>query len=477
MKRFILCFTSFLISFLCGAQVEVFNFKLDTKSHKKVIAFAGQSANLHYVFINKSELDINWLVTGLRKNVIVTLDKEYKKSRVVAATAGDSLIQVAFYDAKARKIDLLLVHKYKLTYAFKPLITLNTDEQLLKFVKEDDQLHVLTAFAKNVLKITSVKNAAIVNVKEYDIPFLGFYKAISTDIDDIAQETFSEVGITQVTHEVANNLSTTAAFEKLYLIKNTIYFTFDEAAVTHLVSINMLTQKCDYKKMNFKLEKLGKDLKGNSFLIQNRLLRVTASDQQLNLCVVDLDSFSLVKNYNLYPNSDFSFKNTPIITENNGNPNPDFLDTDDFFENIMDGALAVAANVVDQGNLELMIGSQELVTVQRSNFAAGAGFGMSIPMSSGWGMGGYPGFYPGWGGPANTTTYTLTTYFKTWMMALDFKHIDGVLPKNIIDKLHEFEDRAFGSNPPDIHTIYKYGNKVHYGYYTKWNNSFYVVEF
>jgi hypothetical protein len=311
------------------------------------------------------------------------------------------------------------------------------------------------------------------------VPFAGFYKALSVKDKELAQETYSKLGITLIAHEVANTLNTTVDFEKLYCIKNTLYFTFDEASVTHLVVLDIKNQTCIYKKLNFKLEKIGKELKGNSFLIDNRLLRITANNKQLNLCVVDLENFALVKNYNIYPDQEIDIKNTPIVTENNGKLEPDFLDSEDFFKAIMDGDIAIAATIADNGYYELEIGNQQIVTIQRPNISMGSGLvgGAGFPVMGGWGMGAYPGFYPGWGYPVNAASYTLNTYFKSIMTPVDFSHVKGTMSKNIIDKLNEFEDRAFGNNIPAIYTIYKVGNKIHYGYLSKWNNTFYVVEF
>jgi hypothetical protein len=478
MKRFILLFLGILICQLAQAQVDLLSFKLTTSGHKKVIAYANQAGHLHYIFLNKSSLEVNWISEGKRKSVIVPLEKTYKKSKLIVSVANESNLQVYFYTPKTRTVSFLTLNKNTLGFDFQPLLVMQPNEQLLKLVKENDQVQVLSAFENNVLRVVTVNNAQIIASRDYEIPFEGFYKALSYRTKEIEQETYSKVGITQVSHEVANNLNTTINFEKLYLIHNVLYFTFDEATVTHLVTIHLGTQKCAYKKLNFKLEKIAKVTKGNSFLIKNRLLRITANDKQLNLCVVDLDSFSLVKNYNLYPEQDFDIKNAPIMRETNGKIDPDFLDPEDFFNSIMNGDIAIAANITESGNYELMLGNQQIVSVQRPSFNTGPGMmGGGFSMMGGWGMGGYPGYYPGWGYPVNTATYTLNTYFKSLMSPTDFSHVNGILSKNIIDKLNEFEDRAFGNNPPQIHTIYKFGNKIHYGYFSKWNNTFYVEEF
>ena len=471
-----LCFFSIQTAF---CQVDLFNFKLISKGHKKVIAFENEQKSLHYIFLNKSELDINWFTAGERKNVIVPIEKQCLKSKIIASIANDTTILIFFYEHKTKSIHQLSVDKFSQKNSFKIIKNLKADEQLLKCVVDQNQLHILSMFSSNILSVTSIKFSTDISTKDYEIPFQGFYKTLSNELNQVSQEIYSEVGINLISHDVANNLTSTSSFEKLYFLNDFLYFTFDDAQTTHLIRVNLNLKKCDYKKLNFKLENSTDVVKGNSFIIANKLLRVTVNKAQLNLCVVNLDSFSLVKNYNLYPDKDFAIQNTPIITENNGNPDPEFLNSEDFFRNIINGNVAIAANIVNNNQIEIMIGSEELATSQIPSFGSG-GPGLingGTSLSLGWGLGGMPGFYPGWGGPSNTTTYTLTTYFKSLFHGNDFSHIPGALSKNIIDKLHEFEDRGFGNNPPDIHTIYKSQSKIHYGYYTKWNNSFYVVEF
>lgn len=479
MKNVILLFCTLFSWQFSMAQVEAFNFPLTTKGHKKVIAFENTQGSVHYVFINKSSLDITWLESGKRKNVIITLEKRFKKAKVIVASANEANVQVFFFQPKLKTIAVLLLHKNTGEYTFKDILVMQPNEQLLKLVKDDDQVQVLSVFENNVLRVISVTDALVTATKDYVVPFAGFYKALTVKDKELAQETYSKLGITLISHEVANNLNTTVDFEKLYCLNNTLYFTFDEASSTHLVVLAIKNQTCMYKKLNFKLEKLGKELKGNSFLIDNRLLRITANNKQLNLCVVDLESFALVKNYNCYPDQEIDIKNSPIVTENNGKLEPDFLDSEDFFKAMMDGDIAIAATMDDKGNYDVLIGNQQIVTIQRPNFSMGPGLvgGGGFPIMGGWGMGAYPGFYPGWGYPVNTASYTLNTYFKTSMRPDDFTHVKGPMSKNIIDKLHEFEDRAFGNNIPELYTIYKLGNKIHYGYLSKWNNTFYVVAF
>lgn len=471
MKKYILVLVGFLAALQLNGQTDILNFKLSTKGHKKVIPITSKSGSIHYVFVNKTEIEFHWFEGNEARVFTIPFDKQTKKSIVVTSIATNEQILVYLWEHKSKKIDVWVVNKQNRSFVFKELITLSSNEELLKIVKDVDKVHILIANPNNILKVaTHFEN--IITTKEYEIPYHGFFKAISEDLKNVSQDVYGSVGITQISHDVANNLRTTLPLEKMYFISNILYFSFDDNSTTHLIRIFVKEQQCDYKKLNFKLEKAENRIKGNSFLINNRLMRVTANQSQLNMCIIDLDSFYLVKNYNLYQNEDFEIKNTQIITENNDVPDSDFLTPRDFFKNIMEGNIAIAANMVDN-NYEICLGSEEQITIQRPSFGPGGNF----PVSVGFGLVGGLMMSPGFGNQGVNTSYTLTTSFKTLMSSTDFTHVSGSLSKNIIDKLRIFEDKAFGDNIPEIHTVYKYKQKIQYGYITKWNNSFNVVEF
>ena len=112
MKRFMLLFLGILICQLAQAQVDLLSFKLTTSGHKKVIAYANQAGHLHYIFLNKSSLEVNWISEGKRKSVIVPLDKTYKKSKLIVSVANESNLQVYFYT----QYMLMVILKYYVEY-------------------------------------------------------------------------------------------------------------------------------------------------------------------------------------------------------------------------------------------------------------------------------------------------------------------------------------------------------------------------
>lgn len=478
MKKYVFAILIVIYAFQLSAQSDAFNFKLSSKGHRRIIPYVHPNGTLHYVFVNKASLEIHWLDANQSRTLVVPLEKQFKKSKLLTSIASVDSLHVYFWDVKTRKIEALVVNKASKNFAYKEIITLNNNEELFKYIKDKESLHILTLNASNTLKVITLNHSKIAITKEYAIPFQSFYKAIFDNTQHVTQDVLSQIGITTISHDVANNLRSTVHFEKMYFLNNVIYFTLDEATTTHLIRILLSEQVCDYKKLNFKLERTSNTNKGNSFLINNRLLRITANQSQVNICAVDLDSFKLVKNYNFYPeNDDFEIKNSQIITENNDVADSEFLSTRDFFKNIMEGDIGIAANIVENGNYELLIGSEEEIISQRNNFGPSL-MGGNMPISFGIGIGngiGGPGF--GYPGSMATTSYTLTTSFKALVNPLDFSHIKGSTSKNIIDKIHDFEDRAFGNNSPEIYTVYRNKNKVQYGYVTKWNNTFYVVEF
>ena len=476
MKKYLLIVLSIIYAFQLSAQADAFNFKLSTKGHRKVIPVIHANGTSHYVFINKTDLEIHWFDINQSRTLIVPLEKQFKKAKILTTTTTNDSLFVFFWDSNSKKIEALAINKTSKNYIFKEIIAVNTNEEFFKSIRDNENLYILTLNSANVLKVVSLHGSAIIASNDYEIPFSVFYKTLEENSKNLIQPTYSQVGITQISHDVANNLRSTLPFEKMYFINNIIYFTFDEATTTHLFRIHLSEKKCDYKKMNFKLERLSSISKGNSFLIGNRFLRITANQLQANICIVDLDSFKLIKNYNLYPEIEsFDIQNSPITIENNDVSEPDFLTPRTFFKNIMEGDVAIAANVINKDNYELIIGSEEEIITQRSNFGPSL-MGGNTPLSFGIGIGTSSGTSTGL--PYNnTTSFTLTTSFKSILNSTNFTHMSGKTSKNLIVKLREFEDRIFGGNIPEIITIYKNQDKTQYGFIGKRNNTFYVVEF
>lgn len=118
MKKYIFVLVGFLAALQLNAQTDIFNFKLSTKGHKKVIPITSKSGSIHYVFVNKTELEIHWFEGDESRVFTIPFDKQTKKSKVITSIATNEQILVYLWEHKSKKIDVLVVNKQNRSFDF-----------------------------------------------------------------------------------------------------------------------------------------------------------------------------------------------------------------------------------------------------------------------------------------------------------------------------------------------------------------------
>jgi hypothetical protein len=332
-----------------------------------------------------------------------------------------------------------------------------------------------------------------------------FFKKLVADNQNLNSTPDSHLGIEEIKYSLENNIKSSYPDKKLYYHHDKIFMTFDEPACTHLIEIDPLAHKSSYKKLNFALEKgnAARNKQGNSFLYDNRLFRVTISPEQMNLSIIDLDSIKLINSYNFYPNDAIGINNGPIVQDGGTTvinmQNERVLERpQQYFRNVINGNLSVAANKISGDKYEVEIGSYEEVLSGRSGLGStglsiGIGIGMGgigglgYPMGGGYGFpsvgmgfprtyGGFPGYYP-YSSSGGSATKIRTVYFKTLLSDDDFKHLEGDIPKTIREKIYDYEQDKLSNINLDNIRVSSYQDKVIIAYYLRSQKRYKLVEF
>jgi hypothetical protein len=215
-----------------------------------------------------------------------------------------------------------------------------------------------------------------------------FFKKLVADNDRLNSTPDSHLGIERIEYSLENNIKSGYPDKKLYSHHDKIFMTFDEPACTHLVEIDPIAHRSSYKKLNFALEKgnATRTKQGNSFLYDNRLFRVTISPEQMNLSILDLDSIKLINSYNFYPEDEIGINNGPIVQDGGTTvinmQNEKVLEKpQQYFRNVINGNLSVAANKIGEDKYEVEIGSYEKILTGRSGLGStGLSVGIGIGM-------------------------------------------------------------------------------------------------
>ena len=481
----LICFFQNLISF---AQTPNFEFSNEIKDIHYATHIPSQDSNLTFLFKSKKELEISWLTKGERQSVVVSNIEKLNKLITLGGTSNDKTISTYFYNEKHKTVSNCIVNKENGNISQSILFSFQGKQQILTAFEHEGYFYILSVLEENnSLTIHKYQDNNLVFEKTQIIPFKEFYKSLLLAAQDQNKENLiSDVYITTYTKDELIPLSQAETFQKLYISKSKIIFTIEDKSAIHLLTLDYNAEKVVYKKLNFKLdnEKDTDKYLGNSYIYKQNLYRLTVNKNQLNLCVVAIDSFKLVNNYNVYRDKEFDLANTPIFEEINGKLEPDLLSTKDFFDEITRGQPAIVVNTLSKTNtLEVQIGSLRYETVQMMPMGMGMGGGMAggslflpnVPLTMYPGMGIWPPmYYPN----NNVSVRQIVTFTKSVLTADAKEHLKDVPTKNIFENIKDFETLYFKNKHfPDVTLTYMYKGKLHYGFCVKKTKAFKVFEF
>lgn len=436
---------------------------------------------------------------ALERNVSVNKLPSAKKDKLVDIMLNDKSFAAFFYNKKSRTITSIAMDRATGDYKTHVLKTLAKEDLFLRGFAMNNTFYMITVPKnENELFLHECIDGVELKTKKYAIPFKEFYKHLSIRNDKLNVPAESEVGIEVITSYLDNSVKSTYPKKKLYAIGKQIIMTFDDPDGTHLVRIDMGSKKADYQRLNFSLEKGNDDHQktGNSFLLDKTLFRTTLSSGQMNLAVINIDNMGLANNLNFYPDQEIGILNTPILQDNDSESLFDAVDgkeinkTKRYFNKVLDGNIAIAANKIDSGRLELEVGSYEETVYRNNSLAPGGlamGMGMGIGMGMGYGMGGFgnpmysPGGmmgYPGYYNNAPATVVRRIVSFRSMFNERSYQHMPGEMPKTIRERVNKYMNEKFVKNPPELFCLsYRNSATVLVGYYVGNKNQFSVVEF
>lgn len=239
-----------------------------------------------------------------------------------------------------------------------------------------------------------------------------------------------------------NSIELTSEERKMYLRGNKILFTFDHhKTFTQILEIDLSTFNVD--SFQFKKPNIGtKAKRSNSYINDNYVFTIAASNEKFLMEVLDFKTGNLIKNYTGYKNDSITFKNTPIIQEGGMYDNYRELGkTKRFLKRIVKGNTGISARKV--GNLfHVVMGGY---IVQKMNGGMMMPFG-GLPIAS---IGSVTVFF-------NPTMLAYNSFENNKATRIEslfdenFNHVKGEIKENAFDKMRNFSSNNKGT------TIFKY---------------------
>lgn len=483
------------LPFALHAQVLVGSLAPKNRPTDFVYKVSRANKPLKLLFQNESEYELLFVDSTFRSSKSKSYTQVDKKNRFVTSTESDSLLSLYFVNIKSGQFSVLTLSEDS-NFIWKDLFQETEKEHFLKAIPSGDKIYALSVDeTTSNLIVKKYQGTRQLEIDTFKIEFPLFLEALKSDVNLLNQEPFSDMGITYVDYEVDQDLSDIYTDRKLYLRDDKMIMVFDKANTSHLVIIDLVKKKSYYKKFSFKLEleTSEKSNTGNSFLFKDYFFRVTTNGHQLNLAVVDFRNFKLIRNHNIYDDQAIEIKNGPLLLEeitNGSVPKISMIkNVDKFFKMIRGADLGVTAREMQNGTLDLMIGSHMtevyVSPVMGPSMSMGMGMGMGIGMGGfgmgtpGLGSGMYDPFYYPYGMSSRGYTVSIDkAYFHTILTEKEFAHVPMPLESSYLDKKKVFWSKNFKSGRvPEIDVEYRWNEKMHYGYWDRKMARFVIVEF
>ncbi|QCR24138.1 hypothetical protein [Pontibacter sp. SGAir0037] len=296
---------------------------------------------------------------------------------------------------------------------------------------------------------------------------------------------------------------------KIYSRGDRVHMVFDgyqtkgngRKVTTEILTLDWNSGQANYRTLPYIEQK--NEPKFNSFLHENTLFRLQLDKDSLKLVAYDFNTLAALKEYSFGSNEEITLKATPVFQRGRQalfSSKVKEIEGGKELRNLADGVPAITVDAFNDSTIQLTIGSYAPPASNRNN-----NFNDSRMVRT-------PDQYvrtargvvmvPGRWTPAYTIpSYYLNSPFYSRYFYDPYRNIDAngsdpgvstyfraVLDKNSLAardtsaapsipqyKLEKFEQELKPS--PDFATLYRYGNKLHYGYFDRKSRTFKIVEF
>ncbi|WP_161889787.1 hypothetical protein [Pontibacter russatus] len=318
-----------------------------------------------------------------------------------------------------------------------------------------------------------------------------------------------EEDLIYVSDDIEHNVFTGHHRSKIYLRDGKIYMIFDgfdlrggerNKATTEILALDWETGETEYRTLP-PLEQRN-DPTFNSFLYKDKLFRVNMEKDKFKLTAYDFETLEPIKEYTYTGDEEIAIKSTPVQQRGAKaifSPDKTVIEkTSKVMKNLADGVPAITVDSFNDSTLQLTIGSYE-APAERSGMDDRTRMVRTpdryVRTSRGLMM--VPGrwtpaynipsyylnspyysryFYDPYGqGGSYASGPGTSTYFRSVLDADNLTKVEDAKAEVLQDKIETFEEEL--KREPEYKTVYRYGDKLHYGYYDRKARTFRIMEF
>lgn len=257
---------------------------------------------------------------------------------------------------------------------------------------------------------------------------------------------------------------------KLYLKNESLVLLIDKDPQKLLVfNFNLNSKQASFKSITRNYQPLPVEAYNkpsfNSFLLDDKLYFVHASDDSLSFSIYDFKSGTEISKFRTLADEAINYKNTPILQEGGGtiysqNVHRELVKTKQFLRKILAGSAVITAVQNGQNQHEVTIGAFKKIR-QVS--------GGSMPMSGG-ALGGAM-----YGSGASVASWTRVTRFKMLIDGNTSKHIDGEIGPSKSEQIQAYAEKI--KIPDGGSSIFIVNGHYQFAYYDRDEKKLIITKF
>ena len=499
------------ISVLSAQDLKV-SFALKNRNAEDIYSFSEDNGDLSYILQHGKDFQCEIFNSSLVRVSSRTFNVENfkKKSSYLGINARKKQVEVFYFDEHSHEISALVISKRDSSYKYIVLDNLGGEEEILKGFSADGEFRIMSVPRnRNMLVLRTFRGGELVDKKEFIITYPGFYSKLKEQMNSAQTDpNLSRLSISYIDYALGNDIYTSSSNKKLFAENGKVYLTFEDNTRTNLITIDLKSQTMDYKILRFEAErcKMAGSTYGNSFILGGYLYRATTCNSQLNICIVELATNQLIRNFNQFIEEPLKLNSGSVyqeIIENNSSSRVPIESTKKYLEKLQEADVAIAANNVGNNTIELFVGSY-LEAVIPTNYNNGmspgmgmgmgmggmGGFGTGVGISIGTGIGSGGGMGSGFGSPYggyspygmspfsnySSTTIRKMTSLRSLVSEDEFKLQNGTPVKIPLQQMKDYLSKNFKGTPHLLNYGSFKGN-AYLGYYSKKENLYRVYEF
>lgn len=447
MKKKLIILLLLVITSITKGQEKINSFILDLKQKnseiKDVFPVVNDETGNYVLFVSDAKnvfaykFDNNFKVVGK----IISEKKQRKFSDFLGYSISDNGDYCLYMQSKNFKTEFL-----KITFSFTSNTSENSNFKLDKGTQQNSETFVKALSHNNKFYIISILyQGKGFLLRELDGKTVNF-NTIGENVEGFLSKKNKKITVRKAFYQnrenvsiieesLPNSIEIVAEPIKIYKRKESLLFTFDQSPIqTEVLKVSLNDLSEEFLLFDKPIKQMKEKKKTNSFIYNDKLLLVTSIYHGMQASIYNINTNIEEKKFLINRDQPIDFKNSSIIQEGGMlNDYREIKGTNNFLRKLNSGKIGISLRKINDDVFQMNIGGYK---EQKSSGP------MLMP-----GFGGIPvGSFGAFSVSINPTQFAFNSYSGSksirikCLLDANLNHIEGTVPKNIFDKINDYED-------------------------------------